>query len=191
MSNDQELHQAKEVEFYAATVNAWLTTRFELDKSLLTLSAGGIGLIITLVSTLGVRSVESLILSLLTMICFIITLSCVLLIFHRNAVYIQETVKTGSSSSNPVLAILDRIALFSFVAGVVLAAVIGFSTAVNSYFEKASKVTEKKVLLDQISQESIDMLMALKPSAPAQKVRESEAKAQPTPVQDAPTSTSK
>jgi hypothetical protein len=41
---DQEQHDRKDVEHYASSVDAWYNTRLELDKSLLTLSAGGIGL---------------------------------------------------------------------------------------------------------------------------------------------------
>jgi hypothetical protein len=45
MSDD---YDQKEVEYYAAQVNAWLNTKFEHDKSLLTLSAGGLGLLISI-----------------------------------------------------------------------------------------------------------------------------------------------
>ncbi|PKF49010.1 hypothetical protein AT251_22010 [Enterovibrio nigricans] len=51
-------NKEKEVEFYAATVGAWLNTKFELDKSLLTLSTGAIGLLVTLLTTVGASSVE-------------------------------------------------------------------------------------------------------------------------------------
>lgn len=43
-----ELKQQKELALYTAQVDAWVTTSFERDKSLLTLSAGGIGLLLTI-----------------------------------------------------------------------------------------------------------------------------------------------
>jgi hypothetical protein len=49
-------NNAKEVEYFAAIANAWVNTRVEHDKSLLTLSAGGIGLLITLLSTVGIET---------------------------------------------------------------------------------------------------------------------------------------
>ncbi|MFT0635166.1 hypothetical protein ACMFY5_24075, partial [Pseudomonas sihuiensis] len=70
----QEINQMKEVEFYSANLNAWFNTRFEHDKSLLTLSAGGVGLLITLISTVGVRSIETLILYIFSLFCFILCL---------------------------------------------------------------------------------------------------------------------
>jgi hypothetical protein len=46
----------KDLAFYAASVEAWYSTGFERDKSLLTLAGGGIGLLITLLSTVGTHS---------------------------------------------------------------------------------------------------------------------------------------
>lgn len=45
---EAEFREKKELEFYKAGISAWYTTAFERDKSLLTLSAGGIGLLMTL-----------------------------------------------------------------------------------------------------------------------------------------------
>ena len=46
MNSPDETTRLKEVEFYAANVGAWLNTSLEHDKSILTLSAGGIGLLV-------------------------------------------------------------------------------------------------------------------------------------------------
>jgi hypothetical protein len=40
-----DFEQEKQVQFYSALVNAWLTTKLERDKSLLALSAGNISVI--------------------------------------------------------------------------------------------------------------------------------------------------
>lgn len=52
MTSD-EIEQQKSVEFYAAGINAWYNTSLEHDKSIFSLSAGGIGLLITLLTTVG------------------------------------------------------------------------------------------------------------------------------------------
>jgi len=138
MSDDQ-----KAVEYYAAQVNAWFNTKFEHDKSLLTLSAGGIGLLITLLSTTGVKSVESLILYVLALLAFIVCLGTLLWIFRRNASHLED-VAQGKASSDPVLMLLDNIAISSFLLGVVFSSIVGISTAVNSYQEKEHKMAEDK-----------------------------------------------
>jgi len=66
-------HQ-KHVEFYSAGLTAWYTTRLEHDKGLLTLSAGGIGLLMTLMTTVGVSSAESLVLHVSALVTFLVCL---------------------------------------------------------------------------------------------------------------------
>ena len=127
MSDDQKF-----VEFYAANVTAWLNTKFEHDKSLLTLSAGGIGLLITLLTTTGVKSIESLVLYIVALVAFISCLGTLLWIFRRNARHLEGVIQ-GSETSDSLLVVLDTVALASFLLGVLLSAIIGVSTAVHSY----------------------------------------------------------
>ena len=65
-----EVDDQKRVEFYSAGLTAWYNTRLEHDKSLLTLSAGGIGLLMTLMTTVGVSSAESLVLYICALVAF-------------------------------------------------------------------------------------------------------------------------
>ncbi|WDT74288.1 MAG: hypothetical protein MPW16_13610 [Candidatus Manganitrophus sp.] len=57
ISSEENDYKAKELAFYEATVNAWITTKFEKDKHLLTLSLAAIGLLITLLTTVGAATV--------------------------------------------------------------------------------------------------------------------------------------
>lgn len=54
----QEIEDLKTVEYYSAAVTAWFNTALEHDKSILTLAAGGIGLLITLLTTVGLSTAE-------------------------------------------------------------------------------------------------------------------------------------
>ena len=60
--NKNSLEEQKGVAYYSALVNAWITTRMEKDKQLLTLSAAGIGLIIIfaafLIITFVVKAID-------------------------------------------------------------------------------------------------------------------------------------
>lgn len=77
----EEIKNQKEVEFYAASVNAWFNTSLEHDKSLFTLSAGGIGLLLTLLTTVGLSSAESLVLYIGAILSFLSAIIAILLIF--------------------------------------------------------------------------------------------------------------
>lgn len=155
----------KSVEFYAANVNAWLNTKFEHDKSLLALSAGGIGLLITLLTTTGVKSIESLVLYIAALMAFISCLGALLWIFRRNARHLEGVVQ-GSETSDPLLVILDTVALAAFLLGVLLSALIGISTAVHSYQEKERKMAEEKSQTPQHTalRESVNGVANMAPS---------------------------
>lgn len=163
-----DINQMKEVEFYAANLNAWFNTRFEHDKSLLALSAGAIGLLITLISTVGVMSVETLILYTLALACFVVCLGALLWIFRRNAKHLEDVVRE-TAINDEILNILDRIAVASFMFGVILSSIIGISTAIHSYAEKATEMTDKKITSNSvIAQDSFAGISAMKPASKEQ-----------------------
>lgn len=168
-NRDEELNILKEVEFYAASTNAWFTTRFEHDKSLLGLSAGAIGLLITLISTVGIRSIESLIIYILALISFIICLTSLLIIFRRNAVHLEQAIQ-NQATGDPILSALDKVAITSFLLGILFASIIGISTATASYIEKGNTMTDNKTKSTQAEaplEKSINGAIAMSPKEPA------------------------
>src|SRR4051812_12163082 len=61
MTDDNDpLADQKQVAFYGAVVTAWVETAMEKDKTLLSLSTGGIGLLVTLLTTVGPSSNDEL-----------------------------------------------------------------------------------------------------------------------------------
>lgn len=142
----EEIENQKHVEYYAASVNAWFNTSLEHDKNLLALSAGGIGLLLTLLTTVGLSSAESLVLYIGAIASFVVALVAILIIFRRNRTYIENTL-FGKSSNDPVLTKLDLTALWAFGIGVVFTAIIGIAAALHSYSTKektmANETTKK------------------------------------------------
>jgi hypothetical protein len=184
--------ELKTVEFYAAQVNAWINTKFEHDKSLLTLSAGGIGLLITLISTTGVRSITSLILYVLALVAFIVCLGALLWIFRRNAKHLEGVVMERETS-DPFLALLDNTAIWSFLLGVIISSIIGIATAVHSY-EKEHKMAEDKVPTNQSKSFVNDSVIVIKDMEPGGQVKGSVdgiSKMNPIPSTTTPTTSEK
>lgn len=168
-STEEELYILKEVEFYAAATNAWFTTRFEHDKSLLGLSAGAIGILITLVSTVGVKSIESLVVYILALFSFMICLGSLLVIFRKNSEHLEQSVQ-AQAISDPFLSVLDKTAIISFMVGVLLASIIGISTAITSYVEKGNTVSDNKLKTSQsetILEKSLNGAYIMSPKEPA------------------------
>jgi len=133
----------KEVEYYAAKANAWFNTKLEYDKSLLVLSAGAIGLLVTLLTTVGVNSFALLFVFFAATISFVVCLVAVLSIFSRNAKYLEELI-AGKRTNDPVLGYLDSLSICSFIIGIMLASVIGLATATTEVLKKELIVSKEK-----------------------------------------------
>ncbi|MGV2389941.1 MAG UNVERIFIED_CONTAM: hypothetical protein LVR29_21790 [Microcystis novacekii LVE1205-3] len=79
-SSDKEDYEAKQKVFYSAMITAWLNTRLERDKQLLGLSVTAIGLLVTLLRTVGVSSLLQIILFGVALFAFLITVVSVIYI---------------------------------------------------------------------------------------------------------------
>lgn len=135
-----EIDDQKRVEFYSAGLTAWYNTRLEHDKSLLTLSAGGIGLLMTLMTTVGVSSAESLVLYICALVAFLVCLAAVLVIFKKNADHLEEVISGTGQQNDPALSRLDAVGTWSFAFGVAFSVVIGISAAIHSYSKEEKKL---------------------------------------------------
>jgi hypothetical protein len=139
----EEISHQKEVEYYASSVNAWFNTSLEHDKSILTLAAGGIGLLITLLTTIGLSSAEALVLYVGAITSFLVALLAVLVVFRHNRTYIEQVLAGKIAGNDPVLAKADSIALWAFGVGVVFTAVIGIDTAIHSFTSKEKAMSNE------------------------------------------------
>lgn len=139
----EEIEHQKAIEYYASSVNAWFNTSLEHDKSLFTLSAGGIGLLITLLTTVGLSSAEALVLYICAIVSFVISLLAVLAVFKRNRTHIEEIISGKNTTTDPLLTKLDSTALFAFGIGVLFTAIIGISAAINSYSSKEKNMANE------------------------------------------------
>ncbi len=139
----EEIAHQKDVEYYASSVNAWFNTSLEHDKSILTLAAGGIGLLITLLTTVGLSSAEALVLYVGAITSFLVALVSVLVVFRCNRTYIEQALAGKVGANDPMLARADSIALWAFGVGVVFTAVIGIATAIHSYTSKEKSMANE------------------------------------------------
>jgi hypothetical protein len=175
----EEEAASKRIEFFAAGVNAWITSSLELDKNLLTLSAAGIGLLASLLTTVGVKSAEGIVLYVTAIVAFGVTIAAVLVIFRLNKLHLEKVLSGEQIGRDPLLSTLDAVAALSFAIGVLLTAVIGIAAAVHSYEEHSmSKKTQASMAHDSVNgiqtlQQAADMnkslsgIGKLNPQAPA------------------------
>ena len=121
----------KDVAYFSALVTAWIETKMERDKTIVTLSAGAIGLLVTLLTTVGVKTPWMLLLYTGAVGGFAVAAGYSIVIFDSNSVHIEEVIK-GGTEDNKTLRRLDKRTLTFFTLGVIFTVLIGVTAAVTS-----------------------------------------------------------
>lgn len=150
---DLRVSEGKEIAYYTIVASAWIETRMERDKTLVTLSAAAIGLLVTLLTTVGARSFLEVALFVCAALAFIVTLTVTLRIFARNSDHL-EAIAQGKSGGDPTLEKYDKFAVRSFLFGVVIFFLIGLLSAFLRFFSAA--VTE----MSKQNNQSVDSTMS-------------------------------
>jgi len=144
IEESEKINSEKEIQYYSALVNSWFSTKLEKDKTIITLPAGAIGLLVTLITAVGTTSLLVLLAFVLSILCFIISTISVIIIFDKNAKYLEK-LKDNKEANDPLLNHLDRVAFFSFIFGIFLAFIIGLSAGIDQY----SKLTGDQNMAEQ------------------------------------------
>lgn len=143
---DEELDQQKKITYYQTLLTAFTENAFEKDRSLLTLSSGAIGLLITLLSTIGVSSFPEIILYALTFISFGVCIVLLLHIFNMNKCFLINTNNNKEKIESNNLVVLDRLVFILFIVGLILFFTIGIISGVKQYHSKEKIVMSEESL---------------------------------------------
>lgn len=124
---DEEL-KLKNVEFYAASTNAWFNTSLEFDKSMFALSGGGIGLLVSLMSK--IETLPMFLLYIAAIICFVFCIGLLLAVFQKNKAYVMKLAQ-NQQADNSLLTALDKAAALVFGLAALLTVTIGIAIAMQ------------------------------------------------------------
>lgn len=155
MSDNSE--DQKDLAFYTAILNAWISSSFENDKSILTLSMAGIGFLITLLTAFKVHSIFILLFYLFPIVLFLVCIFLILLIYYQNRNLLQKIIhleendektknpknKISVDKSESFLKSLDRAVFICFFLAILLSVVVGTLTGINEYKKQQQHLTEK------------------------------------------------
>lgn len=156
------INDSKQVEFYSQGVAAWFNSALEHDKSLLTLSVAGIGVLVSLMPS-SINSLCSLFLYVAAILAFTICLVSVLTIYKRNKKHILDVI-AGDAKNDSLLEILDTTASFSFFIAMLLSGMLGISSAITIYNEKGNKMANEKNTKAVVTYDSVNGIAQLKPA---------------------------
>lgn len=137
--------EGKNIAHYSVLLGAWIDTRMERDKTLVTLSAAAIGLLVAILTTVGVKHFWEIPFFAISVLSFLATIWISLKIYQLNSDHIEAAIK-GSSERDPRLEKYDKLSIAAFVVGAVAALVIGIASASAQLLTK-----EEKTMSDQES----------------------------------------
>lgn len=161
--------EGKNVAHYSVLLQAWIQTKMERDKTLVTLSAAGIGLLITILITAGVTNGWEIILYLGSFIGFLVTIWTSIKIYELNSKHIENELRYDSVKAIE-LEKYDRRSIRFFIFGAICACSIGIVAASNQLFiikeKKMANTKETKVMpKGDLVEESLNGLQGLRPEA--------------------------
>ncbi len=165
--DDKELQQYKEIEYYASILQAWQNTRMELDKNILTLSSGAIGLLVTFINTFGVKTQCQIILYIISIGAFLIAIISSLIIFNNNAKYLEKIIQDHSYTNDPILDFLDKMLIATFIIGIIGTILLSIISISNQ--KKGGQMSEKTNIQQsstktvQVGNESLNYMNKLRP----------------------------
>lgn len=154
-------------------VQGWIENRMELDRTIIALSAAGIGLLVTLLTTVEIPWWWVTLFYGYGIGAFVLAIRAGLEIFHVNAEHLEQAITDAETGVNVSLTSLDRSLRRRFWSGVsatILVGVLGAApTFLNQRGEQMSEdkirrgVTETTQHQGPSEQSSLDKITNLKP----------------------------
>ncbi|MCP4974845.1 MAG: hypothetical protein GY931_01670 [Maribacter sp.] len=166
--------EGKNVAHYSVLLGAWIQTKMERDKTLVTLSAAAIGLLVTILTTVGVKSYWEIPFFCVAVISFLITIWSSLVIYQLNSQHLEDAIR-GSSEKDPRLEKYDKRSIRAFIVGSTSALIIGVLSANIQLTKPEEKTMADKENTSQSTgnkttlKESINGVTNLNPNATVKK----------------------
>lgn len=120
----------KNIAYFTEMLSAWKENRMEADKALLTLSGGGIALLVTLLSTnASLTNLDKSLCGLALAFFLLAILGCIM-IFKLNARHIEDVLLQKAKGSR-ILRNMDHMVLVLFLVGVSLSISFAYTNAAH------------------------------------------------------------
>jgi hypothetical protein len=161
--------EGKNIAHYSVLLSAWINTKMERDKTLVTLSAAAIGLLVTILTTVGVNNIWEIPLFVTAVSSFLVTIWSSLVIYQINSEHLESAIK-GSSEKDPRLVKYDKRSIKAFIIGSISALLIGVLSASVQLYNKEENIMSKKtpppetVSKQVFLKDSVDGITGLNPS---------------------------
>ena len=129
---NKDINTGKMIAYYSSIYNAWLNTRMEGDKSILTLSVSALRLLITLFATISKITKIEFILFLIAILFFLCTAILIIIIYNKNSDFLESIAKEDEIHKHEKT--LKRLDIFSrifFFLGLIISLINGILFAIK------------------------------------------------------------
>ena len=163
----EEQREQKEISYYSALVNAWITTKMEKDKTILAVSSGAIALLVSIIGTVGIYDIHELCLYVITLFLFLTTIVITTVILNKNSIYIEKVINE-EDKGKPKLYRLDSVANWSFFIGISFSIIIGIisgyhSLQINKRINMETNNESERRIFESLKKKSLEGVDKLKP----------------------------
>lgn len=159
---DRDFEQHKAIAAHGAYAAGFIAARMEVDKSILGLAAGGIALVVTLMTNSAATSC-TLVLNMLAVAAFLGAISTVLVVLWQGG---DQLAAAAIGIRVPNNVALDYTARALFIVGVVLTCIAGGLSGFHRLKQEELKMTQKVMTTDfQRSLTGVDVFMPKIPAA--------------------------
>jgi hypothetical protein len=137
--------EGKNIAHYSVLLAAWIQTRLEHDRTLVTLSVAAIGLLVTILTTVGITESWHIAPYLVSFAAFSITIYLCLQLYEKNSNKLRNEIAGPDNPSyeNISLKKYDIWSYRSFLVGVISAACIGILSATSQLASLSKESAEK------------------------------------------------
>lgn len=114
--------KGRNIAHYQVLLSAWISTRMERDKTIITLSSAAIALLVTIITTVHLKSLLQYLFASLALTSFLGTICICLLIYQLNTKHLEECLRDNSeTNTSKLLNKLDLLTTSCFHAGIIFA----------------------------------------------------------------------
>jgi preprotein translocase subunit SecG len=162
--NKEEKEHLKDIEYYSNLVNAHINTSMEIDKSILALSSGAIGILVTFNDYMNITNYIELTLYIFSLFLFTTTIICVLIIFKKNKKYIESLIQNNDNESiknECLLNFLDKTAHILFILGIILSIILGITLTNKKIKENTMEQNNKQKIMLEIELDNLNQVKNL------------------------------
>jgi hypothetical protein len=165
-TSSHDEYRDKDKIFYTSTLNTWYTLRLEKDKQLLTLSVTALGVLITLLRTVGVSRYCQAVFFAIAGVCFCFTIIFILFSLEKSSIYLQQIINNSPEEEKPII-ILDRLSNICFIFAMLAVLAIGADSIINDLSkEKIMSQESQNPQIQRICTEGMQGAASLRPKPP-------------------------